>query len=217
MPGPAGNDIHMTNVPYIRLQYRLETLNAELALIEEGCNPPPQHARQPSFAIRSAAYGSTAGANAGSVAATVAAAVASGMPVPARDAAGLTGHSNDRPAPAVVVPASTLAGGAMANLSLGPPNPASSGGAAAASAGGYEGTTYTLQGSGAAGGAAAAAARPSSNTLATSAGSEGSVGLAGGDVGGAGSGMNVAADPRHRAFVAAQVAAAAALQSDFHH
>jgi AMP deaminase len=35
-PGPAGNDIHMTNVPYIRLQYRFETLEAEKALIEQG-------------------------------------------------------------------------------------------------------------------------------------------------------------------------------------
>jgi hypothetical protein len=34
--GPLGNDIHMTNVPYIRLQYRLETLAAELQMIDEG-------------------------------------------------------------------------------------------------------------------------------------------------------------------------------------
>ena len=32
-PGPAGNDIHMTNVPYTRLQYRMEVLEAERALI----------------------------------------------------------------------------------------------------------------------------------------------------------------------------------------
>ena len=34
--GPAGNDILMTNVPYIRLQYRNETLQAELALVHNG-------------------------------------------------------------------------------------------------------------------------------------------------------------------------------------
>ena len=37
--GPAGNDIHSTNVPYIRLQYRLETLNAELQMLQQGSRP----------------------------------------------------------------------------------------------------------------------------------------------------------------------------------
>ena len=35
-PGPDGNDIALTNVPHIRLQYRLETLAGELALLREG-------------------------------------------------------------------------------------------------------------------------------------------------------------------------------------
>jgi hypothetical protein len=52
--GPLGNDIHLTNVPYIRLQYRLETLVAELQLVEEGVRthreslgaaPPPDSVR----------------------------------------------------------------------------------------------------------------------------------------------------------------------------
>jgi AMP deaminase len=35
-PGPDGNDIHFTNVPYIRVQYRFETLRGELELIDGG-------------------------------------------------------------------------------------------------------------------------------------------------------------------------------------
>ena len=38
--GPAGNDILMTNVPYIRLQYRMETLHAELALVRGDVRGP---------------------------------------------------------------------------------------------------------------------------------------------------------------------------------
>jgi AMP deaminase len=33
LPGAAGNDIHKTNVPNIRLQYRHQTLLEELALV----------------------------------------------------------------------------------------------------------------------------------------------------------------------------------------
>ena len=39
--GPAGNDIDSSNVPYIRLQYRMETLDQELALLEEGASTTP--------------------------------------------------------------------------------------------------------------------------------------------------------------------------------
>ena len=35
-PGPDGNDVHYTNVPHIRLQYRIETLRTELELIHKG-------------------------------------------------------------------------------------------------------------------------------------------------------------------------------------
>ncbi len=35
-PGPEGNDIALTNVPHIRLQYRLETLQGELAALRDG-------------------------------------------------------------------------------------------------------------------------------------------------------------------------------------
>lgn len=35
-PGPEGNDVHYTNVPHIRLQYRLETLRTEQDLIHKG-------------------------------------------------------------------------------------------------------------------------------------------------------------------------------------
>jgi AMP deaminase len=39
-PGPEGNDIALTNVPHIRLQYRLETLQGELAALRDGaCKP----------------------------------------------------------------------------------------------------------------------------------------------------------------------------------
>lgn len=36
IPGPEGNEIALTNVPNIRLQYRLEALKEEIALLEEG-------------------------------------------------------------------------------------------------------------------------------------------------------------------------------------
>lgn len=36
LPGPAGNDINFSNVPYIRTQYRKETLDAELSLLQQG-------------------------------------------------------------------------------------------------------------------------------------------------------------------------------------
>lgn len=39
-PGPEGNDIHFTNVPHIRLQYRLETLRGELELVDYGRRLP---------------------------------------------------------------------------------------------------------------------------------------------------------------------------------
>ena len=35
-PGPAGNDMQLTNVPHIRMQYRLELLQADRRLVEEG-------------------------------------------------------------------------------------------------------------------------------------------------------------------------------------
>lgn len=40
MPGAAGNDIHRTNVPSIRLSYRHSTLMEELALIRHGRHTP---------------------------------------------------------------------------------------------------------------------------------------------------------------------------------
>ena len=36
IPGPEGNEISLTNLPNIRLQYRLETLKEEVRLLEEG-------------------------------------------------------------------------------------------------------------------------------------------------------------------------------------
>ncbi|RYZ91536.1 MAG: hypothetical protein EOP06_06875, partial [Proteobacteria bacterium] len=47
-PGPEGNDIHSTNVPFIRLQYRKETLDAEHAVLEVGANPDATAAASPS-------------------------------------------------------------------------------------------------------------------------------------------------------------------------
>ena len=41
LPGAAGNDIHKTNVPDIRLVYRHSTLLEELALIHHGRHAPP--------------------------------------------------------------------------------------------------------------------------------------------------------------------------------
>nr|XP_019015072.1 AMP deaminase [Kwoniella pini CBS 10737]OCF53853.1 AMP deaminase [Kwoniella pini CBS 10737] len=51
MPGAAGNDIHKTNVPTIRLAYRHSTLLEELALIRHGQHSPsatPTHLKQAS-------------------------------------------------------------------------------------------------------------------------------------------------------------------------
>lgn len=41
LPGPDGNAIDRTNVPHIRLQYRLETLQAEFDLLQEGSRVAP--------------------------------------------------------------------------------------------------------------------------------------------------------------------------------
>lgn len=35
-PGPAGNNMQLTNVPHIRMQYRLELLQGDRNLVEEG-------------------------------------------------------------------------------------------------------------------------------------------------------------------------------------
>ncbi|KAK8865925.1 AMP deaminase [Kwoniella newhampshirensis] len=54
LPGAAGNDIHKTNVPTIRLAYRHSTLLEELALIHHGKHSPsatPTHLKQPVDAI----------------------------------------------------------------------------------------------------------------------------------------------------------------------
>ncbi|WWC86266.1 AMP deaminase [Kwoniella dendrophila CBS 6074] len=51
LPGAAGNDIHKTNVPTIRLAYRHSTLLEELALIRHGQHSPsatPTHLKQSS-------------------------------------------------------------------------------------------------------------------------------------------------------------------------
>ncbi|WWC99694.1 AMP deaminase [Kwoniella sp. B9012] len=53
LPGAAGNDIHKTNVPTIRLAYRHSTLLEELALIRHGQHSPsatPTHLKQSSSA-----------------------------------------------------------------------------------------------------------------------------------------------------------------------
>ncbi|ORY32318.1 hypothetical protein BCR39DRAFT_523929 [Naematelia encephala] len=50
LPGAAGNDIHKTNVPTIRLAYRHSTLLEELALIHHGKHSPsatPTHLKSP--------------------------------------------------------------------------------------------------------------------------------------------------------------------------
>ena len=36
VPGPRGSDIHLTNVPNIRLQYRFESLIHEHSVVQEG-------------------------------------------------------------------------------------------------------------------------------------------------------------------------------------
>lgn len=46
LPGSAGNDIHKTNVPNIRLAYRHATLVEELSLIQHG-HPSPGHTPKP--------------------------------------------------------------------------------------------------------------------------------------------------------------------------
>eukprot|EP01138_Halocafeteria_seosinensis_P016443 gb/GECG01016774.1/.p1 GENE.gb/GECG01016774.1/~~gb/GECG01016774.1/.p1 ORF type:complete len:1139 (+),score=161.45 gb/GECG01016774.1/:1-3417(+) len=40
-PGPRGNDIYMTNVPDIRLQFRLETLMGEHSIVQQGAITDP--------------------------------------------------------------------------------------------------------------------------------------------------------------------------------
>lgn len=54
-PGPRGNDIFLTNVPNIRLQYRLETLRSERALIAAGARAAAERRHPTSMASSSAA------------------------------------------------------------------------------------------------------------------------------------------------------------------
>ena len=42
-PGPDGNDIHYSNVPFIRTQFRFEALRAELELIRDGADEAIMH------------------------------------------------------------------------------------------------------------------------------------------------------------------------------
>ncbi|KAA0158124.1 hypothetical protein FNF31_05539 [Cafeteria roenbergensis] len=59
LPGPRGNDIFLTNVPSVRLQFRLETLRSERALVAAGArralgihaSPPPPVAAAPPLAV----------------------------------------------------------------------------------------------------------------------------------------------------------------------
>ncbi|WVO12977.1 AMP deaminase [Cryptococcus depauperatus] len=67
IPGAAGNDIHKTNVPTIRLTYRHATLLEELALIQHGQHSPsatPTHlktaADKPTFATHTSDVGAAA-------------------------------------------------------------------------------------------------------------------------------------------------------------
>jgi AMP deaminase len=60
--GPEGNDIHLSNVPYIRLQYRKETLLMERGLIEEGAgtlmvSAPPTPPASTSLTTHAAGFG----------------------------------------------------------------------------------------------------------------------------------------------------------------
>ncbi|WWD17887.1 AMP deaminase [Kwoniella shandongensis] len=58
LPGAAGNDIHKTNVPTIRLAYRHSTLLEELALIHHGKHSPsatPTHLKQSAAATETTA------------------------------------------------------------------------------------------------------------------------------------------------------------------
>ena len=58
-PGPFGNDIKKTNLPIIRLQYRLETLREELALLHTSKQLAFKHkgAKKPVLGARPGAGG----------------------------------------------------------------------------------------------------------------------------------------------------------------
>ena len=81
-PGPLGNDIIFTNVPYIRLQYRVESWRAEVALVQEGASQQEaaslQHLvrRESSSAVPAAVHYTAVAATATAAAASAAAAAA---------------------------------------------------------------------------------------------------------------------------------------------
>jgi AMP deaminase len=71
--GPAGNDINFSNVPYIRVQYRMECLQAELGLLEQALLPHPAvHTPHPTAAAIALPSASAAIAMASALATTAA-------------------------------------------------------------------------------------------------------------------------------------------------